>query len=241
MQVKTLAQTQYQIYLMAAFKNEKTLDVGKEERELSESDDEDVEVLAGTDEQYGPAGKALSFNHTDSFQLSRDMTIIQDGGAPVYYADVSEFTRHKPDVILRRGDKDGPVLAASFFGWGKFRLGLGSDDISMIWTELKRGGSFMSKRYTFEWEGKPYILQRAKSEDTRVTGWSRLMLTHFKVVQADTGDVLALYISNKIGKKKGTMRLKSGLAENLEILCVLAVASWRDKIRREQPKGGGGG
>jgi hypothetical protein len=226
---------------MAAFKNEKTLDVGKEERELSESDDEDLDVLPGGEEEHdGPDGKALSFNHTDSFQFSRDI-IIGDGEAPVYYADVSDFTRHKPDITLHKGDKDGPVVAASFFGWGKFRLGLGSDDISMVWTELKRGGSFMSKRYTFEWKGKPYMLLRAKSEDTRVTGWSRLMLTHFKVVQADSGEILALYISNKIGKKKGTMRLKSGLAEDLEILCVLSVASWRDKIRREQPKGGGGG
>ena len=225
---------------MATFKNEKTLDVEKGERQLSESDDEDLDILAEREEQDGPAGKALSFNHTDSFQMSRDM-IIQDDKTPVYYADVSEFTRHKPDITLHRGSDDGPVVAASFFGWGKFRLGLGSDDISMVWTELKRGGAFMSKRYAFEWKGRPYILQRAKSSDTHVTGFSKLMLTHFKVVEADSGEVIALYISNKIGKKKGTMKLKSGLAEELEILCVLGVASWRDKMRREQPKGGGGG
>lgn len=226
---------------MAAFKNEKTLEIKKDERELSESDDDELEVLSTNEEQHGPTGKALSFNHTDSFQLSRDM-VIQDGETSIYYADVSEFSRKRPDITLHRGSQDGPVVAASYYGFSKkIRLGVGSDDISMVWTELKRGGSFMSKRYAFEWDGKPYLLQRATSKDTKVTGLSKMMLTHFKIVEVESGELVALYISHKIGKKKGTMKLKPGLPEELEILFVLAVASWRDKIRREQPKGGGGG
>ena len=226
---------------MAGFKNEKTLEIKKEEQDLSDSNDEELEVLPSKDEQYGPTGKALTFNHTDSFHLSRDM-IIQDAETPTYYADVSEFSRNKPDITLHRGGKDGPVVAASWYGpRKKIRLGVGSDDISMVWIELKRGGHLMSKRYAFEWDGKPYLLQRATSKDTKVTGLSKLMLTHFKVVDVESGELVALYVSHKIGKKKGTMKFKPGLSEELEILFVLGVASWRDKIRREQPKGGGGG
>ena len=149
-------------------KTEKCLAINKEEQESSKSDDEDLEELSTKEEQHGPSGKVLTFKHKDSFQLSRDM-IIQESDTPVYYANVSEFTRHKPDITLHRGGKDGTVVAASFFGFGKFRLGIGSDDISMVWTELKRGGALLSKRYEFDWNGSSYVLQRAKSKRWRYT------------------------------------------------------------------------
>ena len=207
----------------------------------SESDAEELEVLQTKDEQSGPAGKALSWNHTDSFQLSRDM-IIQDGATALYYAEISEFRPRKPDITLHEGGKkEGAVVAASFYGFGKFRIGIGPDDISMVWTECKRSGSLFSKRFLFEWNGRTYSMQRAKSKDTNVTGFAKLMLTHFKVVEVDTGELVALYTSNKFGRKKGTVRFKPDLPQDLEILFVMSIASWRDKIRREQPKGGGGG
>ena len=207
----------------------------------SEFDAEELEVLQTNDEPNGPAGRALSFNHTDTFQLSRDI-IIQDGTTAVYYAEVSEFRPRKPDITLHEGGrKEGAVVAASFNGMGKFRVGIGPDDISMVWTEFKRSGSIFSKRYLFEWNGKTFSMQRAKSKDTNVTGFAKLMLTHFKVIEVDTGELVALYTSNKFGRKKGTVKLKSGLPQDLEILFVIGIASWRDKIRREQPKGGGGG
>lgn len=99
----------------------------------------------------------------------------------------------------------------------------------------------MSKRYVFDWNGKQSASQRANSKNINVTGLSKWMLTHFKVVDVDSGGLIALYTSNKFGRKKGTVRLKSGLSQDLEILSMLGVASWKEKIRREQPKGGGGG
>ena len=210
-------------------------------RHESESDAEELEVLQTKDEQRGPAGKALSFNHTDSFQLSRDV-IVQDGATALYYAEISEFRRRKPDITLHAGgQKEGAVVAASFYGFRKFRIGIGPDDISMVWTECKRSGSLLSKRFLFEWNGRTYSMQRAKSKDTNVTGFAKLMLTHFKVVEVDSGELVALYTSNKFGRKKGTVKFKPDLPQDLEILFVLSIASWRDKIRREQPKGGGGG
>ena len=226
---------------MQSSKNNEHLDVDNGAQYESESDIGELGVLPTKDEQSGPVGKALSFNHPDSFHLSRDM-IIQDGPTAIYYGEVSEFRRRKPDITLHRGgDKEGSIVAASFYGFGKFRLGVGSDEISMVWTECKRGGSILSKHFLFEWNGKTYSLQRAKSKDTNVTGFAKLMLTHFKVVEADTGELIALYTSNKFGRKKGTVKLKPDLPEDLEILSVLCIASWRDKIRRQQPKGGGGG
>lgn len=70
------------------FKKEKNA-LAKDAEHESESGDEDLEVIPTKDEQHGPTGKELSFNHTGSFQLSRDM-IIQDGETPVYFADVSD-------------------------------------------------------------------------------------------------------------------------------------------------------
>lgn len=115
---------------MAGCKNEKTLDLNKEEQELSESEDEDLEVLP-TKDQYGPNGKELTFNHTDRAGLSRDLKVLA-GQVRVYYMEVSNFTRNKPDITLHAGQSDGLVLAASHFAWSRaFKCGLGLDELSM--------------------------------------------------------------------------------------------------------------
>lgn len=72
---------------MSAFKDEKTLQISKEEREVSDSDDEELEVLP-TNERHGPGGKTLIFNHTDKAGLSRD-TEIWDGESRALYVDIS--------------------------------------------------------------------------------------------------------------------------------------------------------
>ena len=186
-------------------------------------------------------GKIFTFYSGSSFPWT-DMKILEDNDRVAYYAEVSEFTRNKPDIILHRGARSGSVCAHSFFGWftRSFKCGMGPDETSMQWVEFKKG-SFGKRRFEFHWDGRTYVLQAATSAETNVSGAARLMLTHFKIIDAESGEMIALYVSEKIGGKKGTLSLKASLCGDLELLCVLGVASWRDKIRRRQPKGGGAG
>ena len=194
-----------------------------------------------TRQQHGLDGKAFTFNYTDFSGVSRDMKIL-DEQAPANYAEISEITPGQPDITLHMGDRDGPVVAASWYRWSSFKCSLGPDQFSMHWIEMKRGGVF-AKHYTFDWEGRTYRLQHAKSSETKATGLARVLCTQFKVIEEDSGEMVALYISEAVGLKKGTMKLKPNLGWDFEISCVLAFASWRDKKRRDQPEGldAGGG
>ena len=235
---------------MATSKDEKTLDVTKEERELSDSDEES-EILPKTERQ-GPGGKVLTFNHTDSVGLSRSTQILE-GQSPAYFIAISQFaaqfTRKKPDLTLHRGGEDGAVVATSYWSWPRtFKCGIGggSDDASTEWTEMKRSGFFGGRVFAFEWKGATYRLARAKSEDTdgiQAGKLGHILGKHFKVVDDKSGDLLALYTAAVGGKQSGTMSFKPGLPEDLEILFVLGVASWREGMRRSRQYsyGGAGG
>lgn len=225
---------------MADDEKQKEIISTKEEERSSLSSDEIDEDLPSK-ELATIHGKSLTFNHGD-FPW-RDMEILQDG-SPVYFVDIAEFT-NAPDVTLHRGGKDGQVVGAAHYRFSlSLKCGVGTDEISMRWTEMKRHGAFKTKQYRFHWNGATYTMCRAKSEDYGGTVLSRLLLTHFKIVEDDSGKVVALYVSEVgYGKKKGTLKLAAGIGEDLEVLCVLGVASWRDKIRRNRQRnhGGGGG
>lgn len=234
---------------MADIKLDNSIQVSHEARGLSESEEEHDAVLPAN-EQQGPGGKTLTFNHTNSIGISRN-TIILDGHTPAYYVDVSQFAatfgRNKPDLTLRRVDEHGPTVATSFWSWPRtFKCGVGGspEDSVTQWTEMKRSGFFGGQVFTFEWQGATYRLARAKSEETRGTNAKRIghiLGKHFKVVDEKSGDLLALYTAAVGGKESGTMSFKPGLPEDLEILFVLGVASWREGMRRDRHHGYGGG
>ncbi|KAK3723000.1 hypothetical protein LTR37_002146 [Vermiconidia calcicola] len=137
-------------------------------------------------------GKELVFNHAGSFPWSD--TQILDGDIPVYFSEVSELTRHKPDITMHRGNQDGIVCAASYFQWSRsMKCGIGPDNISMQWIDFARGGMTDKKCFVFHWKSNTYIIQRAKAAEHKASGFGRLLLTHFKVVEENSGNVVALH------------------------------------------------
>ncbi|KAK3057995.1 hypothetical protein LTR09_001072 [Extremus antarcticus] len=175
-------------------------------------------------------GRELTFKHATKFRVE---VCILEGQSQLYFAQICSLGK-KPDVILHSGLKDGPVLAAAHYRWGRdVIVGLGQDELSMTWYAFKRCHPFIEKRgFTFEWQGSNYLLQRATSSDHKATGAGRFLLTHFKVVEEATGELVALYVSQPTGKTKATLKMKAGMNEELQLLCIVGVVSWRDKIRR---------
>jgi hypothetical protein len=223
---------------MALFKDENTLDIKKANTEDDPDDEEVLEQLPSNADQ-ALTGRELVFKHTG---FPWHDVLMEENSSTAYFAETHRFSRNKPDITLHRGAEKGPVAGAAHYRWKRsLTLGVGPDDLSMVWTEFQRGHLFDKRHFTFEWEGQNYVLQRASSAEHEATGAARLLRTHFKVVNESTDDMVALYISKSIGTTKGTLKLKPGIGEDLEILCILGVTAWRDKMRRRRSNGGGGG
>jgi hypothetical protein len=225
---------------MTSINDEKIATVEKEVQVDESSDEGELEELPANIEQK-LNGRELTFSYT-GFPW-RDVSIVE-GSNPAYYAEVSEFTPKKPDITLHRGEKRGATVGAAHYQFHRsVKAGLGSNETNMVWTELKRGRLLEKTKFKFQWDGRSYILQRAASADHQTTAAQRLLLTHFKVVDEASGEMVALFISQTIGIAKGTLRLKAGMDEGLEIICILGIGAWRDKIRRRRrgAAGGGGG
>ena len=154
----------------------------------------------------------------------RDVAVHREDGSFAYFADIFVYTRNTPDIQLRSGSKDGLLVAAAHFRWGtSIKCGIGSDDLSMEWVKMNCTGPVLKKRFQFEWQGRSYSLCRTRNG----------VYYNYQVVEEASGELLAAYAGEKaLGRKRGTLRLAEGVNRQLEVLIVLAIASWREIIRR---------
>lgn len=233
---------------MANVHEEKAFDNSTKEAELYPSSDEaDVMERAPSPQPSAFKGRTLDFNHGD-FPW-RDV-VIQDSNSsnPQYFADVSEYSKNSPDVVLHTHSGDGPIVGQARFRWSRsIQCGIGSDELSMNWVEMKRSGALHKKQFQFTFDGKTYSLLRTRDAEHGVGGMKRILTTHYKVVEEKSGEVVAYYASQSTpGRKKGTLTIKEGVNQNLETLVILTIVSIREKGRRRAHytaggAGGGGG
>ncbi|KAK4505970.1 hypothetical protein PRZ48_003935 [Zasmidium cellare] len=176
------------------------------------------------------SGRTLTFNHTD-FPW-RNIS-IEENDKPVYVADVSAFTPNKPDIIVHSRTEHGPVVGQAHFRWSlSIKAGVGPSDTTMFWTNMKRGG-VLHRNYTFEYRGRTYSLRRTHSTHNGVAPHQRAMFSHMKVVDEVSKEVIAVYVSTlTLKRKRGTITLAQGVSPELEILCIMGFAAWREKLAR---------
>ncbi|KAF2160859.1 hypothetical protein M409DRAFT_28739 [Zasmidium cellare ATCC 36951] len=184
------------------------------------------------------SGRILTFNHAD-FPW-RNIS-IQENDTPVYVADISAFTPNKPDIILHSRTENGPVVGQAHFRWSlSIKAGVGPNDVSMYWTNMKRGG-VLHRNYTFEYRGRIYSLRRTHSTHNGVAPHQRAMFSHMKVVDEASKEVIAVYVSTlTVKKRRGTITFAQGVSPELEVLCIMGFAAWREKIARAGGRSSGG-
>lgn len=233
---------------MANVHEEKVINNRTKEIEPYPSSDEANDIEQTPPQQPSTLkGKTLDFNHGD-FPW-RDVAIQDSNSSHLeYFADVSEFTKNSPDVVLHARGGNGPIVGQAHFRWSRsIQCGIGSDELSMDWVEMKRSGALHKKRFQFTFEGKTYSLLRTRDTEHGVGGMNRILMTHYKVVEEKSGEVVAYYASQSVpGRKKGTLTIKKGVNQNLETLVILTIVSIREKGRRRAHysaggAGGGGG
>ncbi|KAM0717800.1 hypothetical protein Q7P37_006132 [Cladosporium fusiforme] len=157
----------------------------------------------------------------------RDVTILENG-APVHFADVSQFTRKIPDMVWHSGHKSGPIIGHTYMHCGprSIKCGLGAEEATMKWFELKRSGFAHSKSYEVEWAGRSYVICRSNSGPKS---------GQYHVLDARTKEVVATHVSEfKFGsmRREKTLSFKPGVDEELQLLLIMGLSAWREKSRR---------
>ena len=175
----------------------------------------------------------------------------------IYYCDFSEFSS-APDVALHQGvDKHAPLVAVARFRWSRdLKLGVGNPNTGehdMIWENMKNiSRGIGHSKYCFEMnihnERRSFMWQRTRDPADGVEGAGKMINWNYRLVDAGTGEVLAVYLENflKSWKKKGKLQLKADLGKDWELMVLLGSLGLCEKASRRQRKrlatsGGGGG
>ncbi|KAJ5627476.1 hypothetical protein N7528_004903 [Penicillium herquei] len=164
------------------------------------------------------------------------------GPSKIVYQVTSNISinRRKPKLVLSH---NGKAIAHLFHHWltgykiGVDRQGSG-DESRMQWVELKRDGfTALKKSYSFQWNGRTYILARMREENGHGTE-SNKGLRNYKVVEKD-GDPVATFTADASERDKGILTLRSGLDPDVRVIAVIAMMEWREVARRQRHTAGG--
>ncbi|KAM5359201.1 hypothetical protein ACJZ2D_014663 [Fusarium nematophilum] len=152
--------------------------------------------------------------------FSSDYEIKSPSGGVSFYVDVSSWTPGKPDLTLHQGgSKHGKVVAACHFPSfsGDLKLGFagpaGSD--SMEWEDVTKESVFKSSEYRWEAAipdlspGRKVLLWK-RTHSVAVTGSSPSALSdrNWKLVDEETGGILAVFTNKHSMSKCGTLEIR---------------------------------
>ena len=179
-------------------------------------------------------GRSFTFKSATNFGC-RDISVFEENKL-LFFADLFTW-KAPPDVRLHREDPEGPVAGIIHLRWTKKapKVGLGSDELSMDWIEMKRTRSWAKGcKQRFEWGGKTYMISRLNETERAVFGVKQGLRVHFKVVEEASAVPMAVYLSGTAFKaRKAELKMKEGLSEELSTLIVLGIIAWREILRRD--------
>jgi len=228
------------------------LDLKRRQTDASERSAYDYEHAIAHPTAQSDAVRTLHFY----FAHAHMRFLIKDSdGHAVYYVDFSQFTS-QPDVEVHAGDSlESPIVAVARFRWSRhLQLGLGdaSDPNSMTWEEMRNASAIRHKQYRFEvtdddGRRRGFFWKRTHNEQHGVEGiLSKMSIENHKLVDEETGAVLAVYLENgvKSWKKKGKLQIQRGTwADENQTIVVLGICGLLEKIKRriQRSANGGGG
>ncbi|KAM0439607.1 hypothetical protein ACHAPT_000699 [Fusarium lateritium] len=193
-----------------------------------------------------------------AFSKHYDVKPISEGSS--FYVDVSSFTPGKPDLTLHRGaSKDGPIVASchlpKFSGDLKIGLaGLAGPD-SMAWEDITRESVLKASEYRWQ-----TAIPDIATSGNRVLFWKRthsvgvsgmspssLSVRNFKLVDEQTGDILAVFTSDRTLSGCGVLEIRANHGEQFDVSVLISCIGLYEKARRRSQRssaggaGGGGG
>ncbi|KAF2486543.1 hypothetical protein BDY17DRAFT_291683 [Neohortaea acidophila] len=185
-------------------------------------------IAARAAAQAEPPAKAHQLNILPYIGAYRDVQLFRPGKPlPAYFCTIAHLGGHS--LTLQKNSQSGPVVGyAHYRTSGSINCGIGPDERSLQWIPMRAQGEC----FRFEWQERKYSLRKAQGEDLGL-GAVNLHGEHLKVVDEETQGIVALLISEgQSGAANATLKMAGGVKGEAEVLIVLAMLSWRDRIRR---------
>ncbi|KAJ3522779.1 hypothetical protein NM208_g12714 [Fusarium decemcellulare] len=161
----------------------------------------------------------------------------------------------KPDLTLHKGGStNDPVVAAchlpKFSGGLKFGLASPAGPDLMNWEELTRQSLLTTSEYRWETEhvSGPRALLWKRTHSVGVSGSSpsTLSVRNWKLVDEKTGDILAVFTSDRTLSKCGDLEVRANHGEQFDQRVLITCLGLYEKAKRRSRNsgagsGGGGG
>ncbi|OJJ96156.1 hypothetical protein ASPACDRAFT_54566 [Aspergillus aculeatus ATCC 16872] len=163
----------------------------------------------------------------------------------LYRVRVSEFRPKKPDLTFHAGmDDSGPTVAvAKFQHFSRgIHIGLGNPQApsEMVWEELT-GQSKSHSKYRWEMEvptssgprRQSFLWKRTHHVGLEGHTWTRLSNRNYKLVEEQSGNILAMFMSNVASyKESGMLQLYVDHGQQFDLMVLATVLSLYEKARR---------
>ncbi|GAD96547.1 hypothetical protein PVAR5_5205 [Paecilomyces variotii No. 5] len=169
-----------------------------------------------------------------------------------FHAEIVLLSLHKPDIILHAGgSKDGAVVAACKFlklsGAYKVCLGDPNDPVNNQWEDMTKE-TIRGSQYRFELslgEGRrAFLWKRTRNVAVDGLSISALGSRNYKLVDEATGELLAVFTSQRTYRNCGTLQISADLGQKFDMMVMVSCISLYEKARRRNRRsaaGGGGG
>lgn len=186
----------------------------------------------------------------DKKPLRRFYTVHSANDEQLFHVDISAFTPNKPDLTLHSGPTaESSVLAVCHFVKfsGDFKVGLGdpSHPDAVSWEDVTKLGLSASK---YRWEtsipgatsgGKPrgLLWKRTRAVGVDDTKIPALSIRNHKLVDEETGELLAVFTSDYSLSKCGKMQLNVDYGEDFDRMVLITMLGLYDKARQRTHRG----
>lgn len=158
-------------------------------------------------------------------------------GQPAFYCELSQFTPNKPHLTLHSGhDESAPVVAAAFLGGfasSTIQLGLGSpaDPRGVHWEDMGRTSLF-SRQYDFTMN-LPAAADGAPAS-RRGYMWQRSAMSDYKLVDAQTGNVVAGFSREMGFSRCGQLFITESRGPAFDFMVVISFLSIYETAKRKK-------
>lgn len=220
----------------------------------------DLDTLTDAENSARPVKEYSFFNSTSHLDIlivpgARSARDTEPEKEAMYYVDNSMVNPNKADVTVREGPgKKGKVVGACRmrFGFGNYHISLGDpDEVNTEWVDMKRHGAFKTRYWEFSMTITEDSLKRHtftwKRTHDKTLGASS-SLKNKKLVDEDTKEVVAIYLSNnlKSWKKMGKFIILKDYGPKWDVMVLVSLLGLIEKQRRKRrsamfPGGAGGG
>jgi hypothetical protein len=189
-----------------------------------------------------------------SMSTGANLQIVQGANEPTtkedqshddadFFVNTRTMVPGAPDLKLFAGpseDDDGKVLGIVRFlvksGGVRIGFGDGVNERGMRWVDVKRHGVFVGRRYEFVWSplnGTDVTFAWRRTHEKKL-GASATSLSDKKLVDEATGEVVAVYLSNRSmsGKKVGRLMVYKEYGGEWKMMVLLSFLGLLENDRR---------